>query len=67
MQYSSLVFDTQTSKVHAKYKSMSSYGHTNPCSASYKRSNWLGSNLGQDVKKRNIYLNFGGRKKETNK
>jgi len=62
--YSSLVFDTQTSKVHAKYKSLSSYGPTNPCPASDKRSSWLGSNLRQGLKKINIYLSFGGRKKK---
>jgi hypothetical protein len=56
MQYSSLVFGTNTSKIRAKYKSFSPYGPTNPCPASDMKSNLLGLNLGH--KKTNIDLNF---------
>jgi len=44
-------FGTQTSQVHAKYKSLSPYGPTNACPASDKKSNLLGSNVGQGIKK----------------
>jgi len=39
------------SKVRTKYKSFNSYGPTNPCPASDKKSNLLESNLGQGIKK----------------